>query len=59
MFSLTVAYAREATPSSPRPHALAELHIDCEEDRRLRAVLVGLLRDADREPKEVVGGSLC
>jgi hypothetical protein len=27
---------------------LAELLIDCEEDRRLRAVLVGMLRDGER-----------
>jgi len=28
--------------------AFAELLIDCEEDRVLRAVLVGMLREADR-----------
>jgi hypothetical protein len=32
---------------TPRP-PLAELLIDCEEDRVLRTVLVGMLREADR-----------
>jgi hypothetical protein len=33
------------TPTSTR----IELLIDCEEDRMLRAVLVGMLQDADRD----------
>jgi hypothetical protein len=33
----------------PESRAFAELLIDCEEDRALRAVLVGMLREADRK----------
>ena len=32
----------------PESRAFAELLIDCEEDRALRAVLIGMLREADR-----------
>jgi len=33
---------------NPKTRTFAELLIDCEEDRILRAVLVGMLREADR-----------
>jgi hypothetical protein len=32
----------------PQSRAFAELLIDCEEDRTLRAVLMGMLRETDR-----------
>jgi hypothetical protein len=34
---------------NPTKRTFAELLIDCEEDRVLRAVLVGMLREADRQ----------
>jgi hypothetical protein len=35
----------------PESRAFAELLIDCEEDRTLRAVVVGMLMDDGKEPR--------
>jgi hypothetical protein len=36
--------------SYPESRAFAELLIDCKQDRTLRAVLVGMLRESERRP---------
>jgi hypothetical protein len=44
--------------SYPQSRAFAELLIDCEEDRMLRAVLVGMLRERRHEQPGSVEGLL-
>ena len=39
---------RFRSKATPATRTFAELLIDCEEDRILRAVLVGMLREAER-----------
>jgi hypothetical protein len=41
-------FDRAEVLGEPKNRAFAELLIDCEEDRTLRAVLVGMLREAER-----------
>jgi hypothetical protein len=42
LFRVTVPTSKDASED------IAELLIDCEEDQTLRAVLIGMLREADR-----------
>jgi hypothetical protein len=43
---------------NPKTRTFAELLIDCEEDRMLRAVLVGMLRETER-PDRIGAASSC
>jgi hypothetical protein len=44
----TCAVTRRLLPRESATRTFAELLIDCEEDRTRRAVLVGMLREGDR-----------
>ena len=48
--TLSDRLSNRGTTASPR-RMRAELLIDCEEDRTLRAVLVGMLREGDGESR--------
>jgi hypothetical protein len=41
------AVGSASSGGNPKTRTFAELLIDCEEDRTLRAVFVGILRDSD------------
>ena len=48
MLAETWQFGEHEAPRTQNPSSFAELLIDCEEDRVLRAVLVGMLREMER-----------
>ena len=48
---MSVRDGTDINDAKPLDKHFAELLIDCEEDRVLRAVLVGMLREMERNPK--------